>query len=643
MEEQGDAPSNQMDVAYVIEDLIDKATDNAIAITEARVLLPAAEIHSRNERSESTFSSGSSTPTAELKEDEDSWYISSIADVIDMEVYSSGDYSGDINTSSEVDDDMDFYEGDSSQSAVVVGALQAPASSMADNKTRATQTSEANDPNTRNAVVARINAEKLNDLRAKLLASRQHTPVRDAANPVKNAMPVSVKIELLSRAQSPALPPNPASSKNKINKQAPQVKKNRPTAASMLSQSNSVDALLAEGHAKVQTQQKTAPIEQQHNTAESAPKTSMAVNIVSAKSAPSPAATPLQLNTVKQDNATIDKSSSTVKSPEVSTQQKNKPNSMTVDKNASPNPEQKSSKDKTVNLIDQSADTNKPAHALPTGPVQNTNLNLPTRSHKDNEAGDYFKDVDLWLKITGYHDTTFREQKLKTYKKRAALEEKKRILEREFAELERLEAAVANDPSTKDWMRGTSAAFMPPPPLPASASTDEQATLSIGTISASTQPVAAGAKRLRSPSALVNNDHREKLSRLNTSGRAVRRDDLFDRPLSAGASRRDSDQRSHYVSDRSDRPEYRQRAFDVSPTRHSIPVRGQTYRPAPADSPVSRREWNAPRSPEQWSARQNGWNSTSFSNVNEQPIGQGSHPSNKCGYTPSNPRSRYNR
>ncbi|KAI5257277.1 hypothetical protein E4T42_01293 [Aureobasidium subglaciale] len=641
MEEQGDAPSNQMDVAYIIEDLIDKATDNATDNTEARVLLPAAEIHSRNERSESTFSSGASTQVAELREGEESLYISSTADDIDMEVYSSGDYGGDINTSSEVDDDMDFYEGDSSQSAVVVGAqLQAPASSMVDNKTRATQTSEANDPNTRNAVIARINAEKLNDLRAKLLASRQHTPVRDAAKSVKNAMPVSVKTELLSRAQSPALPPDPASTKNKINKQAPQVKNNRPTAASMLSQSNSVDALLAEGHAKVQTQQETAPIEQQHNTAESAPKISMAVNRASA---PSPAATPLQLNTVEQDSVTSDKSSSTVKSPEPSTQQKNKPNSMTVDKNASPNPEQKSSKDKTVNLTDQSADTNKPAHALPTGPVQNTNLSLPTRSHRENEAGDYFKDVDLWLKITGYHDTIFREQKLQTYKKRAALEEKKRILEREFAELERLEAAVANDPSTRDWMRGTSAAFMPPPPLPALASTDEQATLSMGTTSASTQPVTVGAKRPRSPSAPVNKDHREKLSRLNTSGRAVRKDDLFDKPLSAGASRRDSDQRTHYVSDRSDRLEYRQRAFEVSPTRQSISVRGQAYRPAAVDSPFSRREWNAPRSPEQWSTRNNGWNSTSFSNVNEQPIGQGSHPSNKSGYTPSNPRSRYNR
>jgi hypothetical protein len=36
---------------------------------------------------------------------------------------------------------------------------------------------------------------------------------------------------------------------------------------------------------------------------------------------------------------------------------------------------------------------------------------------------------------------------------------------------------------------------------------------------------------------------REKLSRLNTSDRAVRRGDLFDKPLSASAFRRDSDQR----------------------------------------------------------------------------------------------------
>jgi hypothetical protein len=34
---------------------------------------------------------------------------------------------------------------------------------------------------------------------------------------------------------------------------------------------------------------------------------------------------------------------------------------------------------------------------------------------------------------------------------------------------------------------------------------------------------------------------------------------------------------------------------------------------------------------------------TSFSDVNEQPIGQGGYSNSKCGYKPSNTRTRYNR
>ena len=42
----------------------------------------------------------------------------------EMDVYSPGGYVGDINTSSEVDDDMDFYEVESSQPPVAANAVR---------------------------------------------------------------------------------------------------------------------------------------------------------------------------------------------------------------------------------------------------------------------------------------------------------------------------------------------------------------------------------------------------------------------------------------------------------------------------------------------------------------------------------------
>ncbi|KAI4754808.1 hypothetical protein E4T51_12096 [Aureobasidium sp. EXF-12344] len=519
---------------------------------------------------------------------------------------------------------------------------QTLASSTMGNAMRTTQRADANTPG--NPLI-KVNTAKLHELRAKLLANRQATPVKDASNLVNNSNAVSVKTESQSRPQSPALTPNAALAQVKPVVLPSQPKNNRPTAASMLSQSNSVDALLAEGHAtaimsqpEAKTQQKTAPIKQL-NTTDSTIKPPAATKLVASKPAQSPAVSRSQFNTAEQTNANSDKSSSTAKFPETPNQQKNTTNNLTSQKTnaASTVPEQKLPKDKTVDVTaNQHANAIKPVNSLSSGPPHSHSLGLTAEPRKGSED-EYFKDVDLWLQITGFHDTSFREQKLKTYKMRAALEEKKRALEREFAELERQEAAAANDPSTKDYTRAVSTVYMPPPPLPASGSTEEQSAPVPKASPAPSQPASAGAKRPRSPSVPVNNN-REKLSRLNTSDRAVRKDDLFDRPLSASASRRGSDQRSHYTSDR---PDFRQRSgYDASPTHHSISVRGQAFRPD--TNPFNRRESWTPRSPEQWSARPHGWN-TSFSDVNEQPIGQGGHSSNKCGYKPSNTRTRYNR
>lgn len=425
---------------------------------------------------------------------------------------------------------------------------QTPASTIMGNAMRTTQRPDA--PSTPVNSTVKVNTAKLHELRAKLLANRQATPIKDASSSVNTTKAVSVKTESDSRPQSPALTPNPALNKTNPFVQPPQSKNNRPTAASMLSQSNSVDALLAEGHAtaiisqpETKTQQKTAPMKQL-NTTKSTIKPAAGPNLEVSEPAKSPAVPHTHSNTAEQTIANSDQSSSTAKSPDTLNQQKNKPSTMTSHETnvASPMPEQKRPKDKTVDMTaNQDANATKPVISLSNGPMHKRVPGLMAEPRKESED-EYFKDVDLWLQITGFHDTSFREQKLKTYKMRAVLEEKKRALEREFAELERQEAAAANDPSTKDYSRAVSAVYMPPPPLPAVASADEQSAAMPKASPTPSQPASAGAKRPRSPSVPVNNN-REKLSRMNTSDRAVRRDDLFDKPLSASASRRGSDQR----------------------------------------------------------------------------------------------------
>ncbi|THY58919.1 hypothetical protein D6C97_04265 [Aureobasidium pullulans] len=626
------------------------ASARAALLTERpkRMPLPVTPERQRSPSPTSSQSEDESDSDSEIEQTDSEW-----SPVMDR--YSSADYDPALYATSEVDDAEDFYDADPSQPAVTAGAQHQTSSSSMGNNVGTLQ-SGANTP-VDAALISKINAEKLQELRAKLLANRQATPVKDfstaaAAAAAKTGTLASIKTESqsLSRPPSPALTPKTVVvNKNK------QSAHNRPTAASMLSQSNSIDALLAESHASVMSQgtntpqQKTAPIKQQYTTAPTPKPTTTTEKATTPKLARSPAPSYKQTNTTEKMNINNDESSSTAKSPETPNQQINRTNNLHMEEanTTSPGPAERFPKHKT----DHHANAIKSANPLSRGPLQKTSLSLNTKSAKQQDD-DYFKDVDLWLTITGFHDKTFREQKLKTYKMRAALEEKRRALEHEFAELERQEAATANDPSSKDFMRGVSAAYMPPPALPASTSNsfDGQSASLTKANPIPTQPASAGVKRPRSPSFPVN-DYPEKLHRLNTSGRAVRRDDLFDKPLSATASRRGSDQRSHYINDRFDRPErddrseraaYHQRAnYDTSPTSHSISVRGQAYRPN--DGAFGRRDsWNAPRSPER-SARPQGWSSTAFSDVNEAPLGGSFSGNNKSGYTPSNPRAKYNR
>jgi DNA primase len=299
--------------------------------------------------------------------------------------------------------------------------------------------------------------EKLDELRAKLIASRQATSSK------KMAM-----------------------NKNTNNMK---LKHNRPTAADMLSQSNSVDDqsesvdhLLAVANKQQETDQSTS----------------------------SPAASPAE-----QDK------------------QHNKTNTVTLP--TSSLPRQKSPPDTTADTVaNQSA--------------------LVLHAHS-SQPNDYFQDVDLWLNLTGFHEKVFREQKLKTYKTRLELEEKKRALELAFAELERDEAAAAaNNISTVDRVPGASAFILSQSHHKgvATSKMESARAQSVPRVNSTpTQPASDRANRLLSPSAKVkrplspsahanNLHHRGKMSRLNTTQRPSRRDHLLDTPLSA---RRASNQR----------------------------------------------------------------------------------------------------
>ncbi|KAG9652965.1 hypothetical protein KCU64_g8214, partial [Aureobasidium melanogenum] len=344
------------------------------------------------------------------KKNEEDWRTPSLDRSTEMEMYSSGGYGADINTSSEIDDDMDFYEADSSQPATMADAPTLNTSNTGNHMQTTHGANNGSNTPSVNIPTAKVNTAKLHELRAKLLANRQATPVKDVSNPVSNLNAVSIKTESHSRPQSPALTPNTTLTKNKANLQTTQSKLNRPTAASILSQSNSVDALIAESHATaavsqsdIKNQKKTAPIKQL-NTTESTTKPFSGTNLVENKSASSPAASHNRTNTAEQLNSNTDKSSSTVKSPETPNEQQNTINSLTKQKRnvASPVPEQKSPEDKDADAIpNQHTKTTKPIHPLSSGPLHKRNLSLATTKLPKEKEDEYFKDVDLWLTITG--------------------------------------------------------------------------------------------------------------------------------------------------------------------------------------------------------------------------------------------------
>jgi hypothetical protein len=103
-----------------------RGTGRAEPRAVTRVLLPPIQFRKRHQTPNppiNFFSFDEYEDEDEDADDED-FYTPDPVESPDMDVYSSGDYSGDSNMSSEVDDDMDFYEVESSQPPVTADAVR---------------------------------------------------------------------------------------------------------------------------------------------------------------------------------------------------------------------------------------------------------------------------------------------------------------------------------------------------------------------------------------------------------------------------------------------------------------------------------------------------------------------------------------
>ncbi|KAF2460655.1 YT521-B-like domain-containing protein [Lineolata rhizophorae] len=113
------------------------------------------------------------------------------------------------------------------------------------------------------------------------------------------------------------------------------------------------------------------------------------------------------------------------------------------------------------------------AHSAASAPVPTTTHSEERPSRNAAVASNYFKDLDEWLDITGYHDRAYRENTLKRHREMAELDRKKAKIQRE-AEIER-EAFLARSQSVRtssaapdSQLRPSSSLQMPPPPIPPS-------------------------------------------------------------------------------------------------------------------------------------------------------------------------------
>lgn len=112
----------------------------------------------------------------------------------------------------------------------------------------------------------------------------------------------------------------------------------------------------------------------------------------------------------------------------------------------------------------------------------------PPKVSPDSRAAEYFADVDEWLEMTGYHDTTYRKKALTRHRKLIQLDKEKAELEQEAQIEHERQSLLARAQSVKprESVEGTPlplrsaiasrvfASFaMPPPPVPAKDGIDD--------------------------------------------------------------------------------------------------------------------------------------------------------------------------
>lgn len=123
--------------------------------------------------------------------------------------------------------------------------------------------------------------------------------------------------------------------------------------------------------------------------------------------------------------------------------------------------------------------------------------------HIDAKDDEHRPDLELWLQISGYHDRAFREQMIKTHKLRTQLEGRKRKLEEEYVEIERQEAAIVEATNSTPYMRTPSMLAMRPSVQALPPGTENNSVTEAGTAMSGKgliSSIVAGVKRSLSPS-----------------------------------------------------------------------------------------------------------------------------------------------
>lgn len=123
----------------------------------------------------------------------------------------------------------------------------------------------------------------------------------------------------------------------------------------------------------------------------------------------------------------------------------------------------------SINSTDESASTKASLSMTEPSTIQ-TKPGIESTATGAQELDQFDADLELWLRMTGFFDVEYRERRLVAHRKRELLENKRRALEAEFAAFEEEEAATAlQDALRAQSVRAQSISYMPPPLVPASA------------------------------------------------------------------------------------------------------------------------------------------------------------------------------